>query len=670
MRPSTLALLGLAWSASAAAQTFVPAPKAHDTVSSKILQGAEISYKQTSICETTEGVKSYAGYLTLPKKVLEDAEGWDDDQSAHIFFWYFEARSDPKTAPTSIYLGGGPGTTSFDGMSDFPCYVNPDSNSTTLNEHSWNNNVNMLYIDQPLGTGFSYVSLLNGTMDYLTSTFTPVESEDDLPELNATTVQATLDVTGTLDPTYLTVLPLTTMSAARTMWKFVQVWFHEFPERNTENDELSLWTASYGGFYGPAFFSYFADQNKLIQDGKHPVPNARALKLGTLGLLDACIDVKAMARGYPEFAYNNTFGIEVYPEEVYNEVMELIEAPEEGCVALIDGCRSLAEEGDPQSFGLNETVNAACLAATDVCFNKVQGALQVYSDRSPFDITMVNISQYPPDYRTAFFNQRWVQEELGVPLNFTASSQAIVASFFTITGDPMVRTLSSLEHVLDSGVNVAMVYGDRYGGEDVSLALDFPTAESFHSAGYEPIATNASYDGGLVREAGSLSFSRIFQAGHGVAGYQPETMYHVFGRAMSRRDVATGKVDLSETTDYASDGPRSVRNVTNELPEPELSVCHVDKAPISCTSEQLAALADGSALVEYGIVVEPEGTSGQELDGGEGSSNGDGDADAGEKAAGDDDAKEDRPGAAASTYVKGPESRLLDGNITSTATEA
>ena len=138
----------------------------------------------------------------------------------------------------------------------------------------------------------------------------------------------------------------------------------------------------YGGFYGPAFFSYFADQNRLIEDGKHPVSNAKALKLGTLGLLDACIDVKAMAKGYPEFAYNNTFGIEAYPEEVYNEVMGLIEAPEEGCVALIDGCRSLAEEGDPQSFGLNETVNAACLAATDVCFNKVQGALQAYSDVS------------------------------------------------------------------------------------------------------------------------------------------------------------------------------------------------------------------------------------------------------------------------------------------------
>lgn len=122
--------------------------------------------------------------------------------------------------------------------------------------------------------------------------------------------------------------------------------------------------------------------------------------------------------------------------------------------------------------------------------------------------------------------------------------------------------------------------------------------------------TNSSYNGGLVRENGALSFSRIFQAGHGVAGNQPETMYHVFERAMSRRDVATGKVNLSEKPDYASSGPQSVRNVTNKVPEPERSTCYLGLAPISCTVEQLAALADGSAVVEDWIVVKPEGTRG------------------------------------------------------------
>ena len=138
-----------------------------------------------------------------------------------------EARNNATTAPTSIYLGGGPGSSSFDGISDFPCNVNADSNSTTLNEFSWNNNVNMLYIDQPVGTGFSYVSLLNGTLDVLSSVFTPVGSEDELPPLNVTTVQATLDSTATMDLEKAQTLTLTTMSAARTLWNFVQVWINE-----------------------------------------------------------------------------------------------------------------------------------------------------------------------------------------------------------------------------------------------------------------------------------------------------------------------------------------------------------------------------------------------------------------------------------------------------------
>ena len=85
----------------------------------------------------------------------------------------------------------------------------------------------MLYIDQPVGTGFSYVSLLNGTMDLLTSVFTPAKSEDKLPPLNVTTVQATLDSTVTMDLANAKTLPLTTMSAARTLWNFVQVWMNE-----------------------------------------------------------------------------------------------------------------------------------------------------------------------------------------------------------------------------------------------------------------------------------------------------------------------------------------------------------------------------------------------------------------------------------------------------------
>ena len=52
------------------------------------------------------------------------------------------------------------------------------------------------------------------------------------------------------------------------------------------------------------------------------------------------------------------------------------------------------------------------------------------------------------------------------------------------------------------------------GGENVSLNIKHPGQDNFQSAGYEKIQTNGSYVGGMVRQAGSLSFSRVFEAGH------------------------------------------------------------------------------------------------------------------------------------------------------------
>jgi Serine carboxypeptidase len=92
---------------------------------------------------------------------------------------------------------------------------------------------------------------------------------------------------------------------------------------------------------------------------------------------------------------------------------------------------------------------------------------------------------------------------------------------FNLTGD-FVRghSLANLGALLDKGVKVALVYGDRdyqcnwLGGEAISLAIKSNSTSSFVNAGYANIETNSSYVGGLVRQHGNLSFSRVFQAGH------------------------------------------------------------------------------------------------------------------------------------------------------------
>lgn len=131
--------------------------------------GVQIRYKEPEICETTPGVRSYSGYVDL-------------DADAHIFFWFFEARNNPSTAPTTLWLTGGPGDdfllATFLGISmtifleidpwhaseNGPCSI-ADDNSTLINPHSWNNASNMLYLAQPIGVGFSYFAEGIGWLD-------------------------------------------------------------------------------------------------------------------------------------------------------------------------------------------------------------------------------------------------------------------------------------------------------------------------------------------------------------------------------------------------------------------------------------------------------------------------------------------------------------------------
>jgi len=449
---SAVALLS-AVGLSAAASSFVADPRDITVLTSKNYPGASISYKGTSICETTPGVKAFSGYVNLPSQLLVDVPG---TYNASLFFWYFQARKNPENAPLTIYVGGGPGTSGMDDSSGFPCTVNPDSNSTTLNPWSWNEKVNMLYIDQPITTGFSYTSLMNGIVDFLdpTRAIKPVEDTAAFKQTNLTTVGATVSMP---DPSLAV---STTMQAARTMWHFAQVWFQEFPEYKTTNKDVGIWTVSYGGYFAPAISAHFQRQNEHIANKTLDDDKAKPIRIGTVGIQNGCIDALANAAAYPEFAYNNTYGIEAITKDVYEATKQNITKPG-GCYDLINACRAAGDVGDPLETGLNQTVNELCATATAYCFGVVQGAFTTYSHLNAFDIAYTAPATHPIPYLSAFYNRPWVQQALGVPVNFTISSNLLVNLFFGVTGDPVRRTLSDLEYLLQHGHKVALVYGDR-----------------------------------------------------------------------------------------------------------------------------------------------------------------------------------------------------------------
>lgn len=79
---------------------------------------------------------------------------------AHMFYWLFYANNMPikkaKQLPIVIWLQGGPGGSST-GYGNFD-ELGPYYKNSTKRETSWAKYVNVLFIDNPVGTGFSWVS--------------------------------------------------------------------------------------------------------------------------------------------------------------------------------------------------------------------------------------------------------------------------------------------------------------------------------------------------------------------------------------------------------------------------------------------------------------------------------------------------------------------------------
>lgn len=73
-----------------------------------------------------------------------------------IFYWLFRSRLNTKRPPLILWLGEGPGCSSVASVltENGPYRISDDLN-LTYNSFSWNNYADVLYIDQPLGTGFT-----------------------------------------------------------------------------------------------------------------------------------------------------------------------------------------------------------------------------------------------------------------------------------------------------------------------------------------------------------------------------------------------------------------------------------------------------------------------------------------------------------------------------------
>ncbi|KAF7114711.1 hypothetical protein CNMCM5793_009662 [Aspergillus hiratsukae] len=92
--------------------------------------------------------ESYAGLLPV-----SDLPG----ERRQLYFWYFPAASANATDAITIWLNGGPGCSSLEGLlqENGPFTWQYGTFKPVDNPYSWHHLTDMLWVDQPVGTGFS-----------------------------------------------------------------------------------------------------------------------------------------------------------------------------------------------------------------------------------------------------------------------------------------------------------------------------------------------------------------------------------------------------------------------------------------------------------------------------------------------------------------------------------
>jgi carboxypeptidase C (cathepsin A) len=415
-----------------------PLPVTYDTViKSPVDPSITISYKtpDADTCATAaEAQRQYTGYVNLPPFTLEP---FQQNYSINTFFWFFEARENPETAPLTIWLNGGPGGSSMVGLfaEVGPCDIveGPDGSYTTQPRvWGWDRSSNILFIDQPTQVGFSYDERVNASVDFGGADYAgsaslkePSPPPADVPEWRFKN--------GTFPSGMITKTENLTTVAAQSSWHFLQGFLSAFPQYNpgirpsSDNVEpchINLFAESYGGTYGPIFADFYEEQNDRRKRGEIP-SEALDIRLGSLGIVNGQMGVYVAAVEGLRFIHNNTYGIEGIDLTTYqNAVSEL--NVDMGCRDLVTQCGALAALNDPEGLGTNEDVNDLCLAALYNCTGTTSIAYS--AGTSIYDIR-VGPTVGPPAALSEYLNGEKILQSVGAPVNFTSNSYTVSNAF-------------------------------------------------------------------------------------------------------------------------------------------------------------------------------------------------------------------------------------------------
>lgn len=207
---------------------------------------------------TSPNISQFSGYVTV-----------NEDHGRALFYWFFEAQSEPQSKPLLLWLNGGPGCSSIGygaAVELGPLLVK--KKGLEFNNYAWNKESNLLFVESPVGVGFSYTS-----------------SSSDFIKINDAFV-------------------------AEDSYHFLVNWLERFPQYKSHDFYMS--GESYAGHYVPQLAELVNDRNK--QTEKYPFINLKGFIVGnplTADYYDS--------KGLLEYAWSHA----VISDEVYKQANDV-----------------------------------------------------------------------------------------------------------------------------------------------------------------------------------------------------------------------------------------------------------------------------------------------------------------------------------------------------------